>query len=344
MIPIRLGGGLKRILVTGASGFIGRPLVSALVAAGHNVRVAVRRSISFSANVEILQIPDLTAPIDWPPLLAECETVIHAAGLAHVRSSELHDSVNHLATARLATEAAAAGIAHFVYISSIGAQSGPAADHVLTERDPPRPTDSYGRSKLAAEMAIHGAGVPYTVFRPVLTYGAGVKGNMGALLRLAASPWPLPFGAFVNRRSLLAVWNLISAIQFAIETPAALGETYVICDPNPLTLAEIIETLRAAMGRPPGLVSVSPKLIEWALKSIGYSRLYERIGGTLVIDPAKLIAAGWRPVVETREGLVAMVKGRRLDLVERKPGQFDKSNSSSTSPAVRSPATRGPRS
>jgi UDP-glucose 4-epimerase len=179
---------------------------------------------------------------------------------------------------------------------------------VLTEADPPSPTDAYGRSKLAAETAVRAASVPHTILRPALIYGPGVKGNLASLMRLAQSPWPLPFGALTGRRSLLARENLVAAIHFVLGAPATAGETYVVADPEPLTLAEIVRALRAGEQRRPGLLPIPALFLAAPLKAIGRSDLWERLGGALVVDPAKLIAAGWRPAMETHAGLAAMAQ------------------------------------
>ncbi len=288
-------------------------MISKLTAAGHVVRIALRKSPNprMPDGVEILPQPDLAGPIDWKPMLAGTDVIVHLAGIAHAGASipESHyDRVNHRATAELATAAKEISPNRFVFISSIRAQSGPAADHILTEADEPNPTDAYGRSKLAAEAAVRSAGIPFTVLRPVLVYGAGAKGNLASLVKLAASPWPLPFGAFDNRRSLAGLDNLIAAIMFAIENPAAVNETYLVADPSALTLAEIIATMREALGRRPGMISVPPKLFEAAFKVFGHANIWHRLGGSLVATPDKLIAAGWRPQIETRAGLMAMVQ------------------------------------
>lgn len=298
------------VLVTGASGFIGRALVEALARQGGPVRAAVRQSAaaSFPRGVETVRHGDLAEPIDWAPLLGGIEAVVHFAGIAHSSGvpEGLYDRINRDATAALAQAAARAGVQRFVFASSIRAQSGPTAGHVLTEEDVPRPNDAYGRSKLAAEAAVRAAGTPFTILRPVVVYGPGVKANVASLVRLAASPWPLPFAAFTSRRSLLAVENLISAIAFALHTPSAVNETYIVADSEPVTLADIVTALRAGMGRRPRLVRVPPVLFERALTLIGRGDLWERLGGALVADPGKLIAAGWQPAVATRAGLAEL--------------------------------------
>jgi nucleoside-diphosphate-sugar epimerase len=195
-----------KVLVTGATGFVGRAVVATLAADGDEVHAAVRRAPSppLQPGVAVARHGDLAGPIDWAPLLAGIDCVVHLAGIAHAGpgiAEERYDQVNHRAIGSLAAAVRAAGIARIVFVSSIRAQTGPTADHLVTEADEPRPTDPYGRSKLAAERAIQRSGVPFTILRPVLIYGAGVKGNLRALMRLAALPVPLPFGALAARRS-----------------------------------------------------------------------------------------------------------------------------------------------
>jgi UDP-glucose 4-epimerase len=306
---------VTRILVTGASGFIGRALVTELAGLGYSVRAAMRQPADvFPRSVEVVAVSDLTRPVEWRALLKGVETVVHLAGIAQAGpeiAEEAYDRVNRLATAELANAARAVGIHHLVFISSIRAQSGPASDEVLRETDPPHPTDANGRSKLAAEDAVRAAGVPFTILRPVLIYGPAVKGNLDRLIRLTQKPWPLPLGLCQNRRSLLARQNLLSAIHFVLQLPSAMGETYIVADPAPLTLAEIVAALRAGQGRRPGLLSVPPMLIALAANIVGRSGDWQRIGGAMVASPTKLLQAGWRPAVDTRAGLAALTAAPR---------------------------------
>jgi nucleoside-diphosphate-sugar epimerase len=178
---------------------------------------------------------------------------------------------------------------------------------VVSERDTPRPTDAYGRSKLAAERAVAASGVPFTILRPVLVYGPGVKGKLRTLMRLAALPIPLPFAALEARRSLVSLANLASAIGFVLREAACAGETYVVAEPEPVTIAEIVTALRRGRGKSPGLVAVPPVLLRLALMAAGRGANWEQIGGTLVADPVKLMAAGWRPDRDTMKALAAMM-------------------------------------
>jgi nucleoside-diphosphate-sugar epimerase len=302
---------MSRVLVTGASGFIGSAVVAALARDGHTVRAAVRRpQLSFPHGVEVVQHPDLAEAFDWQPLLQGIDQVIHLAGIAHTRGADrAHDRINRQATAHLATAAAQAGVKHLVFVSSIRAQSGPAADHALTERDDPAPTDAYGASKLAAEEAVRGSGVPFTILRPVVLYGPGVKGNLALLARAAATRLPLPVKDFSNRRSLLGIDNFISALAFVLATPATIGETYVVADPGiPPRLSDVFVMLRQARGRRAFIMPMSPDYIELPLRLFRRTDLWHSIGGNLRVDAGKLIAAGWRPAYDTSGGLAAMVQ------------------------------------
>lgn len=308
---------MMRVLVTGASGFLGRALTRTLSGAGIEVRAAARNlsAVPAGANIEAAMLPDLMQPLDWRPLLRDIDAVVHLAGIAHVSSDitdAQYDRANRLATKELALAAAMTpNIRRMVFVSSIRAQSGPASDHALTENDPPAPTDAYGRSKLAAESFVRGYGVPATILRPVVIYGEEARANIAQLIRIAGLPFPLPFGAFRNQRSLLALDNMISAIRFVLDTPSAAGETYIVSDPSPVSLADMIAILRSGRGRAPGLIPVPQEWIGAALRAAGKQDVWERIGASLVADGAKLRAAGWQPPTDTARALAELVKPPR---------------------------------
>lgn len=300
-----------RILVTGSSGFIGSAVVSALAASGHSVRAASRRrAVATQNNVEWAHLPDLEFAVDWDPLVAGMDIVVHLAAIAHRGHADSPDyeKVNRIATAELAQACRRQNTKRLIFMSSIGAQTGSAANHVVTELDEPQPVTAYDRAKLAAEEEIRTAGVPFTILRPVVVYGPGAKANVALMMRLAASPLPLPFGAFNNRRSLLAIDNLLQAVVFCLEGSPTLNQTFVVCDPEPITLAEMLATLREAAGHSPRLVSVPPAVVRAIIVAAGRRQLWDRIGRDLVASSEKLQAAGWSPQIQTRMGLRAMVE------------------------------------
>lgn len=308
----------NHVLVTGASGFLGRALVTALAESGYRVRAAVRRlpAPAFGSGVEIMRHADLAQDVEWRPLVDGMDKVVHLAGMSRGGAKpELYDRVNRQATAQLADAAAAAGVDHFVFVSSIRAQSGPAADHALTEQDASAPTDARGRSKLAAEAAVRDAGVPFTILRPAPVYGPGMTGGLGLLLRAAESRLPLPVKGFTNRRSLLGIDNFTAAVKFVLSSPSTRGEIYVVADPGiPPAVSDVVVTLRQALGRRPFVMRMPSHYVEIPLRMTRLGDLWHRFGGNLRVDPGKLIAAGWQPLHDTRAGLAALVPKTRLQI------------------------------
>lgn len=284
------------VLVTGSNGFIGRHLVRYLATRGHKVIAASRTLLDFGTpSIVTVQLPDLYLPFDWQPLLQRCDAVVHLAGVAHIFAEEhRYDHVNHLATERLAQAAFRCGT-HLVFISSIAAQSGTFSDHELTEDDSPRPDNAYGRSKLLAETAIRASGASFTILRPVVIYGEGEKGNFAIVHKISRLSIPLPFGRLTARRSILSIQNFCSAVELVLTNPVARGETFIVSNPTPLTVSEVIAHYRSESGRSPRLLPLPEKFLELFLKALGGSAIWQRIGRPLVARPKKLLAIGWKP-------------------------------------------------
>jgi UDP-glucose 4-epimerase len=176
----------------------------------------------------------------------------------------------------------------------------------VSERDAPHPASAYDRAKLKAEEAVRASGCAYTILRPVLVYGPGVKGNMAKLINLANSRWPLPFANFQNRRSLLGVGNLVDAISFCLSSDLARNETFVVADEEAVSVAEMLGLMRRAVGRAPALYAIPVGLLK-LLSQVAGPHLWDRIGRELVVDPGKLLAIGWHPPADVRAGLKAMM-------------------------------------
>lgn len=301
-----------RILVTGSSGFIGSAVSSALAAAGHSVRAASRKPNRNASQhrLQWVELPDLENEVDWAPLLEGMDIVVHLAAIAHRSHTDSGDyaRANRVATASLAQACRRHRVQRLIFMSSIGAQAGSAADHVVTELDEPWPITAYDRAKLAAEEEIRRSGVPFTILRPVIVYGPGAKANIALIMRIAALPLPLPFGAFTNQRSLLSIDNLVHAITVCLDSPETLNQTFIVCDREPITLAEMLATMREAAGRPPRLIPVPPLAVRAMVIAAGRHALWDRIGRELVASSASLQKAGWSPQVETKAGLRAMVR------------------------------------
>jgi nucleoside-diphosphate-sugar epimerase len=299
------------IALTGATGFIGQSLLNELPKRGFRVRVLLRRPAEAPLGASSAVIGDIAAPQNMAAALRDVDAIIHSAGLAHAMSGRPEDdyrTINTEATIRLGRAAERAGLKRFVFLSSIRAQSGPVAQNALTEDDEPAPTDAYGRSKLEAERGLAGLALDWVALRPVLVYGPGVKGNMASLLQLARSPFPLPLGGLRAQRSLLAVENLVGAVETVLKAPGPLRRPFIVADPEPLAVPDMIVALRQGLGRNPGLIPVPGRLLAWAARMAGREEAFERLAGSLVASPEALRRAGWQPQVRTAEGLSALAR------------------------------------
>jgi nucleoside-diphosphate-sugar epimerase len=302
------------IALTGATGFIGQYLLQELPKRGYRVRVLLRRPSAAPIASASAVVGDLARPQNMSAALADAEAVIHSAGIAHAMSGVPEDDyrvLNTEASVRLARAAQRAGVKRFIFLSSIRAQCGPASDDVLSEASEPQPTEAYGRSKLAAEQGLAEIDLDWAALRLVVVYGPGVKGNMEELLRVARSPYPLPLGALKAKRSILALENLAAAIDTVLTTPDRLRRPFIVADPEPITIAEMIAIMRSALGRRPALVPVPPRWLELMLRAAGRREIYPRLTGSLVADPSALMRLGWTPPVTTAEGLRAFVRSSR---------------------------------
>ena len=253
------------VALTGATGFIGQHLLRELSARGYRIRVLLRRPTALPVECASALIGDLEKAQNMAAALAGVGAVIHSAGLAHAMSGRPENDyrlLNTQATIALARAAERAGVRRFVFLSSIRAQSGPTAPSVLTEAMEPRPTDAYGRSKLAAERGLETTGLDWVALRLVLVYGPGAKGNMAELVRLARSPYPLPLAGLKARRSLLALDNLVEAIDTVFRAPGPLRRPLIVADPEPLTVGEMIAAMRQGLVRRVGLFPVPSPLLK----------------------------------------------------------------------------------
>ena len=299
------------LALTGATGFIGQHLLRELPKRGYRLRVLLRRPTAVPTWTSSAVIGDLARPQNMSSALAGVDAVIHSAGLAQAMSGVPEDDyrvINTEATIGLARAARRAGAKRFVFLSSIRAQCGPTADTVLTEAIEPRPTDAYGKSKLAAERGLAELDIDWVSLRATLVYGPGVRGNMAQLMRLARSPFPLPLGSLRARRSLLAVENLSAAIEAVLATPGTLRRPFIVADPQALTVAEMIAAMRHALGRRPNVFPLPATLLELLLRAAGREYIYERLSGSLVADPSALISIGWTPPLATAAGLAGLMR------------------------------------
>jgi nucleoside-diphosphate-sugar epimerase len=300
------------VALTGATGFIGQHLLRELPKRGYRCRVLLRRPVELELDCASAVIGDLTRPQNLSTALADVGAVVHSAGVPDGASGlpdADHRQLTVEATRSLARAAQRAGVKRFVYLSSIRAQNGPRAEGIVTEEQTPAPADSYGRAKLEAERAIAEFDMDWVALRPALVYGRGAKGNIAALADLARSPYPLPFGGLKARRSLLAVANLVDAVDAALAAPGPLRRPFVVADEEPMSVAGIIRAMRRGLGRGPGLISIPAPILKLALELTGRGEWYERVAYPLIVNAEALRAIGWRPSVRAEQALQDFMQG-----------------------------------
>src|SRR5262245_25999399 len=305
-----------RILVTGASGFIGAALCRELLARGHSVRAAVRRPSSpRPTGLEEVVVADLAGELDRGALLDNMDAAVHLAAIAHRDAAEGEiRRVNTDATARLAASAAGR-VRRFVFAGSVKVHGEDSGAGAYTEAAPSRPEDAYGRSKLEAEIALTDAaersGMELVLVRPPLVYGPAVKASFFRLLRWVDAGVPLPFAGVRNRRSLIGLDNLVDAIARCVEHPEARG-AFLVADDESVSTPELLSRTARALERPARLLRAPPWLLRSAAALAGRRDDIRRLTGSLVVDASRArIVLGWRPRRTLDEGLAETARWYR---------------------------------
>jgi len=326
----------QNILITGASGFIGRNLCAFLKEKGYGVRAAVRNSVRDISGVdEYFQIGDIGESTDWLQALAGVDTVIHLAARVHnmgrdtTESLDAFSKVNTFGTQRLAEKAVNAGVKRFIFISSVkvngertevGGREGELKE-AFSERDAPDPQDAYGISKREAEDSLasiaNEIGLQTVILRLPLVYGPGVKANFKNLIKIASIGLPLPFRGINNQRSFIYLGNLVDAISICITHPKAVGETFMVSDGQDISTSDLIKMIACAMGKKAFLFSLHPGILKALCKIVGKTEALEKLTGSLLVDSSKIRnLLGWKPLFTLEEGIreTVEVRGRRSEI------------------------------
>jgi nucleoside-diphosphate-sugar epimerase len=305
---------MRRILITGATGFVGQSLCPVLAEAGFRLRAALRADADLPASIaEKVIVGDISRDYDWRPALANVELVVHAAARAHMaqdttQNRALCEAVNARGTLQLAQAAAHEGVRRFLYLSSIKANGEGSWQRPYHASDLPNPEDAYGRSKLQAETylveAAAGTGMQAAIVRPPLVYGPGVRANFLRLMHWVDSQWPLPFGTVHNRRSLVNVWNLCDLIRALLVDERPASGVWLVSDGEDVSTPELIRRLGQAMQRTVRLLNVPVPLLQICAAIVGRKHEFASLCGSLTLDIAPTRERlGWSPLLSIDEAL-----------------------------------------
>lgn len=289
-----------RILITGATGFIGRHLVSHFLFTGRELTLAVRRADACPPEWRksgALKIVVIDQAGSWfREAVSDASVIIHLAGLAHQRSSAVSEecmmAVNATMTQKLVKAAADSGVQTFVHMSSLAAITASAASAVIDDVSHAAALTPYGRAKREAEkhvLELADLGIGAVSLRPPLVVGAQAKGNWQALQRLAASGIPLPFAGIDNRRSLIGIGSLVAVVERLCAADWAIEKSgcYCIVDEETVSLPAIVSALRQGMGMNARLFRFPPGLLRGLMRAVNRQNLAASLLGNLVVDASR---------------------------------------------------------
>lgn len=311
-----------RVMVAGATGFVGRKLVEVLnshmkftVVAG-----ARKKNQHFDKSVETVEINCFDPNYIFGLELNNIDVMIHAIGWAPIEkicddnSKSGTYAANVDGTLNIARQAAAAGLKRFIFISSVKVNGESSQlGKPFTEEDIPAPIDSYGRSKLDTERGLYEigeeTGMDIVCIRPPLVYGPGVKANFLSMLKWLSRGIPLPLASINNKRSFVGLDNLVDLIVTCIDHPGAINQTFLAGDGNDLSTSELLNSIAKAMDKKSRLIPVNQKLLGFILELMGKKNLAQRICGTLQVDISKAQKLlGWVPLTSVDKGLKQTTK------------------------------------
>ena len=305
---------MEKFLVSGASGFVGAALCHALSKRNMSYVPCVRKRASGSARPAEFETGDLSGVVDWTPALASVSVVIHLAARVHMMRESAADpeavyrAMNVDATMQLAEQAAREGVRRFVFVSSVKVNGERTDGRPFRADDVPAPQDAYGRSKLAAEEALQAwaerTGCELVIVRPPLVYGPGVRANFLRLMQLVKSGMPLPLGGIRNRRSMVALDNLVDFLLLCAAHPAAAGATWMVSDNRDMSSPELATMIGVALGRPARLLPVPAGLLAAGASLLGRRAAAGRLLDSLQVDVSPALARlGWAPPLDVETGI-----------------------------------------
>ncbi|MFO2938431.1 NAD-dependent epimerase/dehydratase family protein [Legionella pneumophila serogroup 1] len=310
---------MAKILITGATGFIGRSLVPALLSEGHDVRCAVLQ-LDSTLQAEQIVINNLEVHTDWTDALRNVEIVIHLAARVHIMkeyatsSLDEYCKINSIATKNFVEQAAQNNVKRFIFLSTIKVHGEFSQNNLPFSEDcRTQPEDPYAKSKLYAEQFIQeicqNARMEFVILRPPLVYGPYVKANFLRILQLVDKKWPLPFGSIYNKRTFIYIDYLVSAISAVVSEPSAANQVYLVADDCSWSLTQLVQTLSRKMNTKLFLIPIPVQILIFLFKLCGLKNINTRLFSSLEVSNEKIKSQlGWTPPVSSIDGLEKTVK------------------------------------
>ncbi|HAT9068724.1 TPA: NAD-dependent epimerase/dehydratase family protein, partial [Legionella pneumophila subsp. pneumophila] len=278
---------MAKILITGATGFIGRSLVPALLSEGHDVRCAVLQ-LDSTLQAEQIVINNLEVHTDWTDALRNVEIVIHLAARVHIMkeyatsSLDEYCKINSIATKNFVEQAVQNNVKRFIFLSTIKVHGEFSQNNLPFSEDcRTQPEDPYAKSKLYAEQFIQeicqNARMEFVILRPPLVYGPYVKANFLRILQLVDKKWPLPFGSIYNKRTFIYIDNLVSAISAVVSEPSAANQVYLVADDCSWSLTQLVQTLSRKMNTKLFLIPIPVQILIFLFKLCGLKNINTRL-------------------------------------------------------------------
>ena len=302
-----------KILVTGASGFIGQSLIKELKIRNINF-VGVVRQLSYPSLDELIEVRDFAIPSIWQKPLINCDVIIHLAARAHVMYENSNDSLDDFiqtnveATLNLAREAVSAGVKRFIYVSSIGVHGDETNQERLNELSPFNPCSSYGLSKKLAEQGLYElcskANLELVIVRPPLVYGPNNPGNMLKLINLLNTSIPLPFGNIKNSRSFIYLGNLLDALILCATHPKASKQIYIVSDGEDISTTQLFEKIAFALNKQICLFPIPLSAMRFFANIFKKTNHLNKLTQSLLVDSSKIRKElDWHPPYTMEQGL-----------------------------------------
>lgn len=309
----------ERILITGATGFVGGGIFRRMISDGRQLRISIRQQAGeWPKSVETALVKSLEAETDWSKALAGISVVVHCAARAHVLKEAAIDPLaefrraNEFGTIALARQAAESGVRRFIFLSSIGVNGNETFGKPFSADDRPQPTSAYAIAKHGAEIGLRQiaqeTGMEIVIVRPPLVYGPNAPGNFGQLMNAVRRRLPLPLGRVDNNRSFVALDNLVDLVVTCVDHPCAGGHIFLVSDDEDVSTPEFIQRMGKAMDKVPFMLPIPVFCLHALARIAGREEQLKKLINSLQLDirHTKEVLS-WRPVICVDDALKAAV-------------------------------------